>query len=376
MKKLLSVIVPVYNAEPYVSRCIESILSQSYKTFELLIIDDGSMDESYQICARYADLDSRITLIHQEHSGVAYARKTAISMASGEYIAFVDSDDWVEGDYLETAAAHLDAVDVVMMGYYADDTGYHPPLAAEGIYWGKGLETVWRSMFNVSGVLWNKVLKTSLVKAAAVNIPNALYVSEDRCIGTQVLLSAQKIYVLDIGRYHYCINKNSITHRVHKDFLYNEHLYYQTMSKIIKQHPFEAELSKALDKNMADRLPSIINMLGIATDNFWYYPYYGRLVSARVILYGAGKVGQSYYHSIIRSKESVIVAWVDWEYMAYREKGFDVISPDSIDRLEYDYVIIGVYDEAKAIDIKKSLLHLGVLEETILWNKTRKTIGY
>lgn len=378
MKEVLSVIVPVYNSEQYISRCIDSILKQTYTRFEVLIVDDGSTDGSYQLCSRFADCDNRIRLVHQEHKGVAYTRKSAISMAVGEYMIFVDSDDWIEPDYLQMAVDNMNSMDAVIMGYYADDEKcLNMPSVAEGIYSGQELEVIWRSLFSasfsdgVSGVLWDKVLKTSLVKHAAVNIPDELYLSEDRCIEMQVLLSAQNISVLNMGGYHYCSNKDSITHSVHKDYLYNEHLYYQTMQKVIKTHPFREELEKSLDRNIVARLPMTINMLGIASDNFWYYPYYGRLVSARVILYGAGKVGKSYYNSILRDKESIIVAWVDKEYTAYKKEGLDVTSPDIVTGLEYDYVIIAVYDEGKANEIKRSLMHMGVLEEDILWNKTR-----
>lgn len=106
MKKI-SVIVPVYNIEKYIERCIRSILEQSFKNFELLLIDDGSTDNSGSICDQFALSDSRIKVFHQRNRGVSYARNTGIKNAQGSFIAFVDGDDWVKHDYLEVLYEQL-----------------------------------------------------------------------------------------------------------------------------------------------------------------------------------------------------------------------------------------------------------------------------
>lgn len=99
---MVSIIVPVYNVERYLPRCIESILKQTYKEFELILVDDGSADKSGKICDSYARKDARIKVIHKENGGVSDARNLGIEHSSGRYISFIDSDDWVEDNYLET----------------------------------------------------------------------------------------------------------------------------------------------------------------------------------------------------------------------------------------------------------------------------------
>ena len=96
----ISVIVPVYNAEKYLHRCIDSILNQTFPDFELLLIDDGSKDQSGEICDEYAKKDSRVKVFHKENGGVSSARNVGIDNAVGEYICFCDSDDWVEKTWL------------------------------------------------------------------------------------------------------------------------------------------------------------------------------------------------------------------------------------------------------------------------------------
>lgn len=103
MMSMFSIVVPVYNVQPFLDECIKSVLEQNCQDWELLLIDDGSTDGSLDICKRYADMDNRITFICGEHGGVGSARNLGINAAKGEYIVFLDSDDWIDPSYLETA---------------------------------------------------------------------------------------------------------------------------------------------------------------------------------------------------------------------------------------------------------------------------------
>ena len=98
MDDLISVIVPVYNVEEYLDRCIESIVNQTYKNLEILLIDDGSTDNSYNICDKWAKKDNRIKVVHKENGGVSSARNVGLDVATGDYIGFVDSDDYISID--------------------------------------------------------------------------------------------------------------------------------------------------------------------------------------------------------------------------------------------------------------------------------------
>ena len=99
--RTISVIVPVYKVEPYINHCVDSILAQTYRDFELILVDDGSPDNCGKICDEYAKQDSRVHVIHQENKGVSAARNAGISLAKGEYISFIDGDDYVEKDFFE-----------------------------------------------------------------------------------------------------------------------------------------------------------------------------------------------------------------------------------------------------------------------------------
>lgn len=121
--QLVSIIVPVYNVEKYLSRCIESIIDQSYHCLQIILVDDGSKDKSGEICDHYAKKDSRITVIHQDNKGVSSARNAGINAMSGEYFTFVDSDDTLVSDAIETALQHIKEkeADVVLYGWQESD---------------------------------------------------------------------------------------------------------------------------------------------------------------------------------------------------------------------------------------------------------------
>ena len=116
----VSIIVPVYKAEAYLHRCVDSILAQTFTDFELLLIDDGSPDRSGEICDEYAQKDSRIRVIHKENGGVSSARQRGLDEAVGEYTIHVDSDDWVEPNMLEELykKAKQDDADIVICDYF------------------------------------------------------------------------------------------------------------------------------------------------------------------------------------------------------------------------------------------------------------------
>ncbi len=122
---MISIIIPVHNVETYLPQCIESVLSQTFRDFELILVDDGSTDHSTVICDEYAQTDDRIKVFHQDNSGVSAARNNGICYAKGEWITFIDSDDWVDVDYLENFRFEESDSDIIVQGlkYYDNRNG-------------------------------------------------------------------------------------------------------------------------------------------------------------------------------------------------------------------------------------------------------------
>lgn len=209
----ISVIVPVYNTAQFLPRCIESILSQSFTDFELLLIDDGSTDGSGAICDEYAKKDYRIRVFHQENQGSAASRQFGFEKAKGLYITSVDSDDWVESQYLESLVniADNDCSDLVMGAYYID-RGCDRTIVANKP---SGLEvTAWQRDFlghKCHAGMPNKLIRKSVFKRGYA-VPKYDYY-EDMLISVSYLESCHKLSYCPDASYHYCVNENSMTQK-------------------------------------------------------------------------------------------------------------------------------------------------------------------
>lgn len=147
----VSVIVPVYNVEKFLNRCVESVLNQTYENFELILIDDGSPDKCGEMCDKFVEKDNRVKCVHQKNGGVSRARNAGLDIAKGEYICFVDSDDWIEPNLLEECIKYVELYgsDIVLFDWregYGDNRCYmhydkpytvNIAVARKGIYWDK-----------------------------------------------------------------------------------------------------------------------------------------------------------------------------------------------------------------------------------------------
>ncbi len=214
-KKLISVIVPVYKAEIYLPRCLDSILSQTYKNLEIILIDDGSPDRCSEICDEYAKVDSRIHVIHQSNVGVSASRNIGIDMASGNYIAFIDSDDWIEKNYFARyihAAGPL--IDVVLSPYVRDDgIGNIEQIFSlvKSENWDK--ERAIREILSWRHIGWGPVsclFKKSVI--ANIKFPLNMNYGEDLYFKYFALKQCKSIQYIPYAGYHYFINPNSACH--------------------------------------------------------------------------------------------------------------------------------------------------------------------
>jgi glycosyltransferase involved in cell wall biosynthesis len=208
----VSIIVPVYNVEKYIRRCLDSILSQRFPDFECIIVDDCSPDSCPSICDEYGGIDNRVRVIHNEkNQGSSIARRTGIEVARGDYVLFVDSDDWIESDMLETlySAALPDNADIAWCDYdveHADGIVYRRIQHFESfdkIFLIKRLLTM-----EIASVLFNKLVRRDIY-IGCLFPPGSR--SEDYVITVQIILSAQKIKYVNRVMYHLCNNPLSLT---------------------------------------------------------------------------------------------------------------------------------------------------------------------
>ena len=236
MKVLLSIIVPVYNVKTYIDRCIKSILTQSYRDFELILIDDGSTDGSSLLCDEWALRDKRIVVLHKVNEGVSAARNSGLDVANGDYITFVDSDDFVAPEtYSENMGYLLEHqyVDILQYPYchYIDENtimNYHRPLSTLLI----GKEQIFKNWWSGSPleyVSWNKIYKCDIWNDIRFNVGHT---SEDTWLVADFVKKATSLYISDKGLYYYQRNReDSYTYQYsfdkHLDLFYAHVAIYQ-----------------------------------------------------------------------------------------------------------------------------------------------------
>lgn len=200
----VSIIVPIYNSEKYLSKCIDSIIKQKYKNIDILLIDDGSNDKSYEICKEYLKKDKRIKVFSQKNSGPSSARNLGLDKASGEYIIFVDSDDYIESDFISTMMKQNDNYDVIISNYNIVSNNKVKFLDNKIFYYDNFLE------FIVANRLWGpvcKLIKKDIIK----NKYNENYsIGEDLLFWYDNYKNIKTFKYIDEYKYYYVQNCSSL----------------------------------------------------------------------------------------------------------------------------------------------------------------------
>lgn len=209
-RTFISIVVPIYNSEKYLHRCINSILAQSYSNFELLLINDGSSDSSGVICDNYATKDSRIRVWHTENNGVSHARNIGITNAFGDWISFIDSDDFVEPNYIEMFLNHnLESCDYALQDYsiYKDIAKKWFYIIPQGKYRLGDINIIDKILLN--GTPWGKLYKMSILREKKIMFDEKINIHEDHIFVLTYLQNVKHLVVSSNKGYVYCIDSLS-----------------------------------------------------------------------------------------------------------------------------------------------------------------------
>lgn len=213
----LSIIVPVYNGEKSLPRCLDSIIKQDYKDLEIIVVDDGSKDKSFEVMNEYAKKDERIVVIHKENGGVSSTRNKALDLAKGEYIQFIDVDDWLPFDASKSLIRSMEDnnVELVVGDFYRviDDK-----TAKKGSYKKGGVisrnEYADKMMLSPAdfyyGVLWNKLYKKSIIDTYHIRMDENIDYCEDVIFNLEYLLYVKNIFILKSPVYYYHLSEGSL----------------------------------------------------------------------------------------------------------------------------------------------------------------------
>lgn len=267
---MVSIVVAVYNVEKYLTKCIESLVRQTYSNIEIILIDDGSTDNSSSICDEWAKIDSRIVVYHQENKGVAVSRNKGILCALGVYVIFVDSDDWVENTFVEKLLQYHHKDEWTLVGYYIDYEQVNKNRQIKKLYKNKESCQVKKeevaSLFRMGlfGATWNKLYEISRIKNNNIKFREDMDLGEDIVFNLEYLKHFNgNFYIINELLYHYIRrNRDSLMVR------FNER--YVEMNKIAYTE-FLAYLNSvsADEESRRQILASYFDVLVTAMDNLY-----------------------------------------------------------------------------------------------------------
>lgn len=392
----VSVIVPIYNGEKTISKCLDSILSQSINSIEVVCVNDGSTDKSLDILESYAKNDVRIKIVNKENGGLVSAKKAGVNAATSEYIGFVDCDDWIDNKMYEElyhAAKDYDA-DLVCSGYYLEGNYIteHYDNLSEGLYADENMLTVRENIIydlqsrdvGIRAITCSKLFRRSIFKNIMQNVSNELTIAEDKVFLLMFVIYCQRVYILKSAFYHYILNQGSMSHSQTKGYLLKVNEIYDHIQKLYSHKNFTETMRLQAELYITELLYKGINSrLGFKYSNlFWIDPYYiDKIpVNSKIVLYGDGELGETYKKQISHRTDLEIMGCVPFD------KGLEDINSISINKIneiDFDYILITIKNKNKAASVISELKQMGVHSERILWFEQKEiywrcaeTLGY
>ena len=392
---MVSVIIPLYNSHDYIERCFKSIQEQDYKDLEIIVIDDGSTDGSGDVVDMMADHDDRVTVYHQKNQGLVFSRKQGIMKATGEYILFVDSDDYIDSDMIGTLVreAEDNKADVVasaanmifeeqIKGHDSSETDAIKRLilnnADDGFYTEQALDDLKSKLMCMEDYyttallpyIWCKLWRRELITKHIMDADESITVGEDVAIGIPALLEAESIYVDNRAYYNYVQNSASMMKAGQDEPAEYENarrLYLYLRNKL-KERDYYGISDRVLNKGL-DRLfihQMLTRAYGYLTERIGcegVFPFLEKMPE-EVIIYGAGEFGRSIYRYL--SRKTNIRYWVDKNAECIEKLGYPVCTPDEVEYNRDDIIIVAILRDTAARRVVEDLIKNGASPENII----------
>ena len=357
-KKLISIIVPVYNVEKFLPTCIESIISQTFTDFELIIVNDGSTDSSGLICDLFAKRDSRILVIHQENKGLVGARKSGISVASCKYVLYIDGDDYVEPnfcDLLLKETYNFDA-DIVIGGYIINYRGRIKKVEnvfPVGRYENDDIFKIWDKMIytgnyfshGISTYSWGKLFKREILLPIQMSIPSDITIGEDAaCVYPYIALS-KKIVITNFSNYHYVQHQSSMLknfsdldseiQKISNLFVY--------MLNVFKTHILFKSFYNQLKPYLLSQL--MIRTGGVVknTKNEIFLLGHKISILENIVIFNSGTFGQKIFNRLT-SESFENITWIDDDADLCNQDGLKVEDPKVLNKIKVDKLFIASFN--------------------------------
>ena len=367
--KLISIVVPIFNVDAYLNQCVSSIVAQTYDRLEIILVNDGSTDNSIGICEFFHEADSRIKVItHPENRGLVSARKSGLNAATGEYVFYVDGDDWIEPDCLlcfyRLAVAH--EADIVIGGYQREllgnfrtvcnaispgvydrsriETEVMPSMISHGTFFNPGLKTY----------SWGKLYRRLLILDLQNQVPEEVMVAEDAALIYPAIARSRVLVISDLALYNYRQRPNSILNPNHLDNRDVDHVAtaFRYLSKVLESNrsPYGFELQ--LQCYFA-AIVTVISGAFLSNRNLYdTFEVFGPLrPGARLAVYNSGSFGQHVYRHLQNNTSFSLVGWYDKDHRENAILRMPVSDPDTLCDADFDYLLVPSFEPALLAEV-------------------------
>ena len=381
----ISIIIPVYNAEAFLEKCINSVIIQTHKNLQIILVDDGSLDNSLKICKKFAESDSRIEVYHTENRGSVAARRYGLMKVAGEYIGFIDADDYIEPNMFSELlqAILITDADFVHSGYIEvkgenkRNVYDFKEAVIETSNFQSKIKVLKEYVFNRTGEnfitssIWSKLFKSEFIKKCYMPLNDRQQYGEDLLCLCRCIMESHKITLVKKAMYYYILREQSLSHLKYDEYAMNEVVLWNSIINVLQEY----NCIKFLKENFYYFLKkSMINVVLEDSERKmpipqFYFQDITLLTGKKIVIFGAGKVGRDYYDQISKYRNCEIVAWVDSRWDEYCFEYADVISIERIFSIHWDEIIIAVWDKKTGIEMINSLLDFGIDKEKINWQE-------
>lgn len=367
----ITVVIPVYNEIKHIAQCVESVVSQSYQNIDIIIIDDGSTDGSFEICKKMAEKDTRISIIRQKNSGPFLARKVGIDKCKTEYVTFVDADDFIlndaYGDSVEPMEQYSDMICYRISRFYENgNVKEEHHIIDPGIYNRRTIEQkvypklIWDFERNTPGIecsMCVRIIKTDLLRKVYKKLSQEkIYYGDDALVTYTLYQMIERMDVIDKSYYMHRQRTQSVAPYIIEDEFFDKtYQVYKALQKIFSGENYNSEIQKQIEYWYMYS----VNLKKMKYDDYFYarnflFPFDKVPSGSKIILYGAGAVGKAYYKQLTKIGYCNQILWVD-------RNASNIISdvvktPDCIKNEEFDYIVIAIENLNVREEVKNFLI--------------------
>ncbi len=364
---MISVIVPIYNAEKYLNKCLASIVNQTYRELEIILVNDGSIDESLAICEKYKQDDDRIVIVNKHNEGLVRARKDGIRIAKGEYITFVDADDWIDiTTYEKVYTGKADIISYGLTEEYENYSKNKTDKIEPGLYDKKRIHDqiipnmLSSAIFFEFGMLPNlvcKLIKKSLLLETIDNVSDNVTIGEDVDFFFRTVYRAESVLIKTDVLYHY---------RQHQKSMMRTKLPAERI-KALYWDLYNIKEAAGLTE-WVSQLNQYITFVMLLKRPESVVPYIMELsdIHGKVVIYGAGEFGKSLYDILIEYKNITRLSIVDKQWQNMNNPGYHIENPEIVRSDIPDKIIVAILNENVCGQVEKYLIEMGIDSKTII----------